>query len=68
MTFIGSQKALVKVLPPCYPGYMSKSRTAKKKATRKANEKAAESGVSAAQRVFRKILEKADPEPSHKKG
>ncbi len=40
---------------------MPKTRIAKKKATRKAKEKAAESGVSAAQRTFAKVLEKADP-------
>jgi len=40
---------------------MVKTRIAKKKATKKANAKAAESGVSAAQRVFATVLEKADP-------
>lgn len=40
---------------------MPKTRIAKKQAARKAKEKAAESGVSAAQRVFGKVLEKADP-------
>jgi hypothetical protein len=39
----------------------TKTRTAKKQVTRKANAKAAESGVSAAQRVFAKVLDKADP-------
>ena len=40
---------------------IEKTRVAKKQATRKAKAKAAESGVSAAQRVFEKVLEKADP-------
>lgn len=40
---------------------MNRNRIAKKKATRKAEAKAAESGVSAAQKVFAKVLEKADP-------
>lgn len=40
---------------------MQNTRIAKKKATRKAKGKAAESGVSAAQKVFAKVLEKADP-------
>ena len=44
-----------------YGESMTKTRIAKKKATRKAKEKAAEGGVSAAQRVFAKVLEKADP-------
>ncbi len=43
---------------------MTKTRTTKKQATRKAKAKAAESGVSAAQRVFAKVLEKADPKPN----
>jgi hypothetical protein len=45
----------------CYFIAMSNTRIAKKKAARKAKEKAAESGVSAAQKVFAKVLEKADP-------
>lgn len=42
---------------------MTKTRIAKKKATKQADKKAAESGVSAAQRTFGKFLEKADPKP-----
>ncbi len=44
---------------------MSQTRIAKKKAVKKAKAKAAESGVSAAQRVFAKVLEKADPNTVH---
>lgn len=40
----------------------SARRISKKRATRKAKAKAAESGVSAAQAVFEKVLKKADPE------
>ena len=39
----------------------TKARVTKKQATRKAKAKAAESGVSAAQAVFAKILKKSDP-------
>ena len=45
-------------------GMSTKTRTAKKQATRKAKAKAAESGVSAAQAVFKKVLEKADAKRS----
>jgi hypothetical protein len=40
---------------------MTKTRVAKKKAARKDKTKAAEAGVSAAQKVFAKVLQKADP-------
>ncbi|MCX6856664.1 MAG: hypothetical protein NTV80_17370 [Verrucomicrobia bacterium] len=41
---------------------MSRTRTSKKTvAKRQSKAKAAESGVSAAQKVFAKVLEKADP-------
>jgi hypothetical protein len=40
---------------------MSRARTAKKAAKKQTKTKAAESGVSAAQAVFKKVLAKADP-------
>lgn len=44
-------------------GSQSKADAKKKSDTKRTNRKAAEEGVSTAQRVFKKVLEKADPKP-----